>query len=263
MAITMCSLTKSTRGSGVVEYVLLVGLVALACIGGFQLFGESANAKAEAHARCVATLTCGPGAEAAPGAAGSDESAEPGSTSGTHGDGHVDGDSGTAGRPPKSIPRRVWDFVAGFFKQAWSMIPATIDVITHPIETIEALGYAVAHPIQTYHAVRDAIAEAWNENPEDVAGRITFEVVTLPFIVSKVSKVRAAAALQKALHSRHARTLHNAERVKRIVENGSRAKHGAHAGELSEHGDEHGEEPSAEQEGEQDGTGHREPSPAH
>jgi Flp pilus assembly pilin Flp len=52
-------LGSDTRGAQLVEYVLLVGLVALLAVAGFRVFGETATAKAEAQARCVESLSCG------------------------------------------------------------------------------------------------------------------------------------------------------------------------------------------------------------
>jgi Flp pilus assembly pilin Flp len=51
-------LRRDTRGAQLVEYMVLIGLVALLAMAGFRTFGESAKAKAEAHARCVASLSC-------------------------------------------------------------------------------------------------------------------------------------------------------------------------------------------------------------
>lgn len=51
-------LGRDTRGAQTVEYLLLVGLVGCLAIAGFRLFGERLTAKAEAHARCVASLSC-------------------------------------------------------------------------------------------------------------------------------------------------------------------------------------------------------------
>lgn len=55
------TLARDTRGGGLVEYILLVGLVGLLAIGGFRRFGKSIADKAAAHARCVETFECGPG----------------------------------------------------------------------------------------------------------------------------------------------------------------------------------------------------------
>jgi len=34
---------RATRGANMVEYIILVGLVALICVGGYKLFGERVN----------------------------------------------------------------------------------------------------------------------------------------------------------------------------------------------------------------------------
>jgi Flp pilus assembly pilin Flp len=34
---------RDTRGANMVEYIILVGLVALICIGGYKIFGEKVN----------------------------------------------------------------------------------------------------------------------------------------------------------------------------------------------------------------------------
>jgi Flp pilus assembly pilin Flp len=41
-------LLSDTRGAGLVEYIILVGLIALVAIAGFEKFGEKVNNKAEA-----------------------------------------------------------------------------------------------------------------------------------------------------------------------------------------------------------------------
>jgi len=38
-------LVRTTRGANMVEYIILVGLVALICIGGYQLFGQKVSTK--------------------------------------------------------------------------------------------------------------------------------------------------------------------------------------------------------------------------
>ncbi|MEJ7732046.1 MAG: hypothetical protein WKG00_22905 [Polyangiaceae bacterium] len=52
---------RDVRGAGLVEYIVLVGCVALLALGGFRLFGEKVTAKALAQAQCVLTFSCGPG----------------------------------------------------------------------------------------------------------------------------------------------------------------------------------------------------------
>lgn len=40
------ALFADTRGAGLVEYIILVGLIALAALAGFRYFGSSVNTKA-------------------------------------------------------------------------------------------------------------------------------------------------------------------------------------------------------------------------
>lgn len=43
---TLRALAKDTRGAGLVEYIVLVGLIALAAIMGFETFGGAVNERA-------------------------------------------------------------------------------------------------------------------------------------------------------------------------------------------------------------------------
>ena len=43
---TLRTLRDDTRGAGLVEYIILVGLIALLAIAGFGSFGTAVNAKA-------------------------------------------------------------------------------------------------------------------------------------------------------------------------------------------------------------------------
>jgi hypothetical protein len=52
-------------GASLVEYIIVVGVVALFAVGGFRVFGGRLNAKSTAQAECVSTLSsCGNGAVA-------------------------------------------------------------------------------------------------------------------------------------------------------------------------------------------------------
>jgi pilus assembly protein Flp/PilA len=55
------ALASDVRGAGLVEYIVLVGCVALLALAGFRVFGQKVTAKALAQAQCVLTFSCGPG----------------------------------------------------------------------------------------------------------------------------------------------------------------------------------------------------------
>lgn len=46
----MQELVRDTRGAGFVEYIILVGLVALFCIAAYTVFGQDVSAKVQEQA---------------------------------------------------------------------------------------------------------------------------------------------------------------------------------------------------------------------
>ena len=50
---SLSKLISSTRGAGFVEYIILVGLVALFCIAAYQTFGDAVTQKVEEQAEEV------------------------------------------------------------------------------------------------------------------------------------------------------------------------------------------------------------------
>jgi len=53
---------RATRGANMVEYIILVGIIALLCIGGFGFFGKETNRVIGAQAKTVGTVNTIPGA---------------------------------------------------------------------------------------------------------------------------------------------------------------------------------------------------------
>ncbi|HYQ03439.1 MAG TPA: hypothetical protein VER96_32415 [Polyangiaceae bacterium] len=49
-------LVHDTRGAGFVEYIILVGVVALFCIAGYQYFGDKVTAKIKAQGDAVTNV---------------------------------------------------------------------------------------------------------------------------------------------------------------------------------------------------------------
>ena len=50
------SLLKDTRGANIVEYIILVGVVALIAIAGFKIFGSSVEQKITDQGTAVGTI---------------------------------------------------------------------------------------------------------------------------------------------------------------------------------------------------------------
>ena len=46
-------LLKDTRGANMVEYIILVGVVALIALAGFKIFGQQVNSKINSQANTV------------------------------------------------------------------------------------------------------------------------------------------------------------------------------------------------------------------
>jgi Flp pilus assembly pilin Flp len=53
MLIKLKKLTRDQRGASLIEYVLLIGVVALLAIAGFRIFGTSVRAKISQQAQAV------------------------------------------------------------------------------------------------------------------------------------------------------------------------------------------------------------------
>ena len=177
---------RDTRGASLVEYLVLVGLVALFALAGFRAFGSSTDTKITAQAACVVSLSCEEGTSGATAALTSTV-------------GGVTGDSPAPlvaqdGDGSKGIGSRVWDFGKGFVLQAWDTVKGLAHVVMHPIETVKGLWSAITHPVATYHAIKDSLVNAWNENPDEFVGRAVFEVITLPLSAAKISKVKLVTA---------------------------------------------------------------------
>jgi len=216
--VTRLPIVRDKRGATLVERLVLVGLIALAVIAGFGVYSTRAVERVEAQAMCVQTLDCGRGgATEAPLGGGSDQNVSP-----PGGGGH-----GSVPDWIKTTAIAAWDFLKGFVLQAVDTVTGTVDALVHLPETVEGLWHAVTHPAQTYHAVKDALAGAWNDNPAEFLGRVTFEVVGLPFAIVKVGK---AAKLRLA--SKTATTDHLGEAARALDEtaDGARATRAAEDG---------------------------------
>lgn len=119
-------LLRDTRGGSVVEYLLLVGLIAIVVLTGVKLYGERSRDKATAHAACIRSLSCGDGAAANPQLAAltginAPPPVAPAGNPDGNGDGNGNGDGGGDGGG-KSLWDRARDVGGGFLKQGWETV---------------------------------------------------------------------------------------------------------------------------------------------
>lgn len=56
MTLANPSFIKDTRGANLVEYIILVGVVALIALAGFKLFGDNVTQKVEQQAGSVGAI---------------------------------------------------------------------------------------------------------------------------------------------------------------------------------------------------------------
>jgi Flp pilus assembly pilin Flp len=192
-------LRRDQRGANLVEYILIVGLLALVALGGFRQLEGSASDRATAHAQCVAALSCGDGSvTGAPAVFGA--TAPPmGSTAETNAAQTAAQPSSPPPSAPRSLGERALDVGKGFVVDGlWGTITGIGTMIAHPIQTAQAVGSAIAHPVQTATAIKDAVVTAWDENPERLIGAGLFEVVTLPVAAIKATKASRLGTLTRA-----------------------------------------------------------------
>lgn len=170
---------RDTRGANKVEYLILVGLVALLALGAYRAFGTSVSKKAEDQAAKVAQLEgAGTGPTKVSGSSTPKKQSPP-------------------KKPSKSFGTRLWDFGKGFVGGAVDTVTGLWHVVTHPVETAKGVAFAVTHPVTTAKAIKESVVAAWNENPDEFAGRAVFEIVSAlgPGAVTKASKLKSVAAV--------------------------------------------------------------------
>jgi len=191
------SIYRDRRGAGLVEYLIVVGLIAVVCLAGWRAFGAQVDAKASAQSACVESFSCGPGS--AEGAEVTAAAATPIQGAAALAVGGAATATGTAPAPSRGLGTRILDFGKGVVVDGlWGTITGLYQVVRHPIRTVQGLGHAIAHPIATVQAIGTAIGDAWEENPERVVGAAIFEIITAPVAVAKAGKVARAARVARA-----------------------------------------------------------------
>jgi pilus assembly protein Flp/PilA len=197
------SLAADTRGAHLVEYMLMVGLVALVSLLGYQRFGRAVTDKAEEQAHTVETWSVVPGegsdAQALLGAGKETTTTGDGAGDDDDDDGD-DGDDGgglwgavtgvasdavdvagdgldMAGDALQAGAEFKQSFEDGVVKGAGAMVTGTVHAVTHPVETMEGLSYAMNHPFQTVWDIGSDYAGAVSDNPGEGLGTITLDVL--------------------------------------------------------------------------------------
>jgi Flp pilus assembly pilin Flp len=194
--------SSDSRGGALVEYVLLVGLIALVAHAAFVDFGESVNEKVSEQASCVdGGDSCGGGADQARTGALAlwDDDARRDRL-----DAAVAALEDKAGTPDGNFAKKVAATAVSFLKGVlidglWGTVTGVWGVVTDPIETGKAIGNALAHPIQTATVIKRSVVAAWEDDPVRLIGAGIFEVVTAPIAAAKATKLtRAAKVANKA-----------------------------------------------------------------
>jgi hypothetical protein len=132
-------LTSSVAGASLVEYIILVALVALGALGGAQVFGTTTRAKISSKATCVTTLDCAAGDDSEDGpitgqAAPDSDAPPPAATSG----GISNAVSNVMNRAPDVLnaAMNVVNGIGNGFKNAFSVVPPNYT----PNSTSEYIG---------------------------------------------------------------------------------------------------------------------------
>jgi hypothetical protein len=159
------------RGASLVEYLIVLGLVALAAIGGFALLSRNVNALGEREAECVQTFQCGGGGTAS----GADaQSADGGTTLG-------------------DVVTAVGEFGKGVGLGAVDTVTGLYEMVRHPIDTANGIAFAVENPSLAWEAIK----QEWSSRSgAENTGRAFVEVATL-FVpggpLTKIAKVADVA----------------------------------------------------------------------
>lgn len=167
-------LIRDTRGANLVEYILVVGFIAMVALVGLRAFGERVTAKVEAQAQRIETLEGAPAEKKGGG----------GGLFGAVGDffgGVADvGKSflGTAWNVGKGLFDFQLNFDIGVAKGAWGVVTGIGNAIIHPVDTAKGLWYAYNHPFATAWAIGAGYVNDIRDDPAQGSGKLAFTVVT-------------------------------------------------------------------------------------
>jgi hypothetical protein len=171
-----------------VEYMILLGVVALAALAGYSVFGTEMHGVAGREAECVRTFSCGNVAS---------QGAMP------SGNGIASGPSGgtpTTWAPHNAVAEstgalaNTLNFGKGFALEAWDAVVGTVEAVRHPVDTAKGIAFAVQNPSAAWGALS---AEWGSRGGAENAGRATLEVVSMvgPGAFAKLGKVASVASV--------------------------------------------------------------------
>ncbi|MEJ7735230.1 MAG: Flp family type IVb pilin [Polyangiaceae bacterium] len=226
------SLLRDRRGASLVEYMVLVGFIAVVVIGGFRAFGTSVHGKVEAQAACVTSMSCGTGqgdyaltspdvtmSLSAPTAETSLPLAE------------VAPEPEPAPTPPvettpsiadKAWYEYIWNGLAGFFGDGlWGDVYGLYELVTDIPGTVVSLwdlgrmlvqgqlfingqpnplyDYEQAQKLGTLiEVVGESIEDYYVNQTDRAVGRTIYEVITLVVAPAKLLKIAKAKWLARA-----------------------------------------------------------------
>lgn len=244
-------LRRDTRGANLVEYLILVGLIAVVVLAGLRRFGKQADAKVAAQADCITALACNGGGSGNLAAAAGLPALQTAAQQVKAGATPVPAPAPTptpspapatpALPPPPAESKGFWggalDVGKGFVVDGlWGTVTGIGHMVAHPIDTVQGLGHAVAHPIDTGSAIVGSVEKAWNENPQRVIGAGIFEVVTLPVAALKATKAAKLSKLTKV--AQIAEEAEKAGEVAKIVRTAERTEEVAEVAKLARRAEE-------------------------
>lgn len=164
---------RRTRGATLVETLAVVGVIALASLAAYVGFGDSIRGTTQREAACVQTFSCGGGSNG-------------GGTAGMAGP----STAGDSSQGSQGWGSATWEFTKGFVSQGWETVEGLSAIVTHPDQVAMGVAQVILHPKDTWNAVK---SEWQSRSGANNAGRIAFEVITLPLVAGKLSKLSTAA----------------------------------------------------------------------
>jgi hypothetical protein len=184
-----------------VEYIIIVGVVALAAIIAFSAFAKEEQALSARQGQCVQGMQCGEGSSfpssnlgSGGGGAGSSGGSGGGSAigraAGAVWDGYMATNSFLVGFAKGVIVDVVWGTVTGVAELAYNLA-------TDPVGTVAGIGngiaYVVTNPGTVAGSVWDSVEQGWKEDP----GRLTANIVAIVVPVTKVKLLATAGRAGK------------------------------------------------------------------